>query len=994
MKKILVFLTVIFCLTFVLGSGLYASAVPNEVAVVLDGEALEFDVPGRLIGDRTMVPLRGIFESLGATVDWDGPTRTVTSTKDDVTVKLTIGKPELYKNGELHYTMDVVPVIIEEAGESRTLVPVRAVAEAFDCLVDWEAPTRTAIITSEKGNAVLANENASFYTIVYEAAIADAILGEINSGANIVRYGIGQNMKVITDKEAPPSSNEIVIGRTNRDGTKEFCDSIFPGNYAIKFDPENKRVYIAGGSLKDTIDAVSYFFNTYADKENKIFSVPYTLDYRKNDSAFTGKHEIYYGKSLFDAILGSDIRKGTLEYDSENTQLYSKYTVYPSSKAQILFSQTKSGTNIFSYDYYVIKYFQSQENGVLDTCVTANGASAKKVYPDFELDYYERWGASHPDGSNGVWKIATVSREGFDNAPAAALPHPDMTNQNLRFKPWHKITAKADSYFGIEYIGLFENEEDAYNFARKLEKLANPDVPVKSFNIVSDGKEITEISAYVGSAVEFKLDADPITSAINIEMTSDNPEVVKAAGGRLLALSKGTANITFTANEGLEGAEVFTKTLKVTVTGRRIESVKIDGVDIAEYKIVIPEGCDVSTKYAGYNISDYFMTHLGYAPEVVTDSTKATSYEILVGNTNRPESKTGISFKDTEYLLYKSGDKIVMQGNGIYVGSAVGEFINKHLEVGKSNVDITTIPTTAKAVPTPDFGDEYENVILMIGDGMGFNHINATLANGLDKFVAHELPVQGSAITRSYNSSVTDSAASATALATGYKTNNGVIGKNPYGVNVKNVRELAFEYGAQTAVITNDAITGATPGGFLVHNANRGNTAQISDDINALKREDKIDYIAGAVGSTIIDSLREALSTISDSDNPFFIMAEQTHNDGGGHNNNMPTVISATTNYNEEIAYAIQFTLCHPKTVLIVTADHETGGIVPDETNKYGYKFTTTNHSGADVPIFALGPCTEVFDGVRTENIDIARFIAKAYGAETFGQAEELDPAA
>ena len=167
-----------------------------------------------------------------------------------------------------------------------------------------------------------------------------------------------------------------------------------------------------------------------------------------------------------------------------------------------------------------------------------------------------------------------------------------------------------------------------------------------------------------------------------------------------------------------------------------------------------------------------------------------------------------------------------------------------------------------------------------------------------------------------------------------------------------------------------------------------------SDEINALKSEDKIDYIAGSVGMTIINSLREALRTISDSNNPFFIMAEQTHNDGGGHGNNMATVITATTNYNEEIAYAIQFTLCHPKTVLIVTADHETGGIVPDEGSKEGFKFTTTNHTGADVPIFAIGPSTEVFNDVRTENIDIARFIAKAFGAETFGQAEELDPAA
>ena len=111
-------------------------AVENEVKVTLDGFEIKFDVPGRLIGDRTMVPLRTIFEVLGAEVEWIPETREIISTCGEDTFKLAIGSSELYKNGELAYTMDVPPVIVEENGESRTLVPARAVSEAFGCTVD------------------------------------------------------------------------------------------------------------------------------------------------------------------------------------------------------------------------------------------------------------------------------------------------------------------------------------------------------------------------------------------------------------------------------------------------------------------------------------------------------------------------------------------------------------------------------------------------------------------------------------------------------------------------------------------------------------------------------------------------------------------------------------------------------------------------------------------------------------------------------------------
>lgn len=117
----------------------------NEISVVLDGKSILFDQPPIIVDGRTLVPLRAIFEELGATVDWDGNTQTVTSTKGKTTISMTIGNAEMYKNGEL-IVLDVPPQLIGD----RTLVPVRAVAEGFDCHVDWDGDTRTVIITIAK----------------------------------------------------------------------------------------------------------------------------------------------------------------------------------------------------------------------------------------------------------------------------------------------------------------------------------------------------------------------------------------------------------------------------------------------------------------------------------------------------------------------------------------------------------------------------------------------------------------------------------------------------------------------------------------------------------------------------------------------------------------------------------------------------------------------------------------------------------------------------
>lgn len=427
-----------------------------------------------------------------------------------------------------------------------------------------------------------------------------------------------------------------------------------------------------------------------------------------------------------------------------------------------------------------------------------------------------------------------------------------------------------------------------------------------------------------------------------------------------------------------------------------IGDVTFGNINLAEFGVVYPEGADLLTEYAALNLVDYIEINMGITLDIYSDSEDAREHEFLVGETNRPESDIAVYFDDGEYLLMQNEGKIVMQGEGIYVGAAVGAFISDYLESGDEKVSLDAIPTdviTEYYVPA----DYCSNVILMIGDGMGFNHINMALDNGLDTFYARLLDVQGSAITRSQSvlngsANYTDSAASATALACAYKTINGYLGMDPNKNSIKNVRELAYEAGAQTAVVTTDTITGATPSGFLCHHDNRNDSSILKTQITNLEKEGKVDYLAGSVGDNLTKETRTALKTIADSDDPFFIMVEGAYIDKVSHNNDYAAAIKNVIRFNDAIAYSLMFAMCHPGTAVIVTADHECGVLDEDPSAKFGYKYNSGNHSNRDVPVYAFGPEVEIFDDVATENIDIARFIAGVFGDYSFGQSVPVPP--
>lgn len=459
-------------------------------------------------------------------------------------------------------------------------------------------------------------------------------------------------------------------------------------------------------------------------------------------------------------------------------------------------------------------------------------------------------------------------------------------------------------------------------------------------------------------------------------------------------------------------------------------SLDINGINLRDYQIVVPEEADLLTYSAGLNVVDFFNAKMGITLPLVSDTELPSPYEFLIGQTNRPESQVSCELKADEYLLLQSENKLILQGNSYMIGGAFGALVRDYLDLTQINLKASwnQLPTVAEARKYV-FEEEYNNVILMIGDGMGFNQIEVAKANGLDSFVAELLPHKGEAITRSFSeiyqgAAYTDSAAAATALATGYKTINGFVGKNASLQDVTNVRELAFRYGAQTAIVTTDSITGATPSGFLAHASDRNETLKITRQITNLINAGMVDYCKGGADDKLLHHTRNALVEISDTSAPFFAMIEEAYIDKNCHNASMSGCINTVSRFNTSIAYVIEFILCHPGTALVITADHETGGItkskgsLEDMTNlispsilnqklqgyvknnikKYGYSFTaytgetSCSHTNADVPVYAIGPGTEIFNGVETENIDIARFIAKAYGAETFGQTEELPP--
>lgn len=162
MRKRLMCLLLSLLLIFSIFSSITVIAA-EEIKVVLDGQELLFDVPPQLINSRTMVPMRKIFEAMGANVEWDGNTQTINAQKDNITITMQIDNKVIIVNGD-KITLDVPPQLVN----SRTLVPARAVAESLKANVDWNGETKTVIISSNNTSNIDNSTYESAYDFLYD----------------------------------------------------------------------------------------------------------------------------------------------------------------------------------------------------------------------------------------------------------------------------------------------------------------------------------------------------------------------------------------------------------------------------------------------------------------------------------------------------------------------------------------------------------------------------------------------------------------------------------------------------------------------------------------------------------------------------------------------------------------------------------------------------------------------------------------------------------
>lgn len=305
-----------------------------------------------------------------------------------------------------------------------------------------------------------------------------------------------------------------------------------------------------------------------------------------------------------------------------------------------------------------------------------------------------------------------------------------------------------------------------------------------------------------------------------------------------------------------------------------------------------------------------------------------------------------------------------------------------------------------------------KNVILLIGDGNGLTQISsATLANGGELSLT-QLKSIGFIKTQSADDFTTDSAAAGTAIATGQKTNNRAIGTDKNGVALPSITEILSTNNFSTGVITTDGIAGATPSSFYAHRTDRGMVDGIAADLNKNtlqlfigQKEDAVKGIEdvgfkmisniGAIGKSThnkvgawldygkniplkehVEKLATAttngIAFLNAKQKPFFLMVEGAKIDSYGHENNISGVIAESISFDKAITQALQFADADKNTLVIITADHETGGLTIPQGNLEKHEieadFTTHDHTAMMVPIFAYGPMSQEFQGVYENN--------------------------
>ena len=335
------------------------------------------------------------------------------------------------------------------------------------------------------------------------------------------------------------------------------------------------------------------------------------------------------------------------------------------------------------------------------------------------------------------------------------------------------------------------------------------------------------------------------------------------------------------------------------------------------------------------------------------------------------------------------------------------------------------------------------NVILMIGDGMGIAQVstafyfNDTISN-FEQFNSI-----GFTKTSSSSHTITDSAAGATAMATGQQTYNRAIGVDKDSVSVPTILEELDAKGYQTGLISLTSITHATPASFYAHVKDRDQHEDIAMDLT----KGKVDFFAGGGweyftqredGKNLITQLEEsgyqidtlglnpynaekkngyllaktsmpsvidgrdsylqdattmALNYFDSKEDPFFLMVEGSFIDWGGHEKNDQMMIQETIDFDKTIGVVMDYMKKNTNTLLVVTADHETGGAAvgkyydvdpktakkTEDPTKVQVYFITDQHTGELIPIFAKGKGEELFGGIY-QNTQVYSKLRQALG--------------
>jgi alkaline phosphatase len=360
---------------------------------------------------------------------------------------------------------------------------------------------------------------------------------------------------------------------------------------------------------------------------------------------------------------------------------------------------------------------------------------------------------------------------------------------------------------------------------------------------------------------------------------------------------------------------------------------------------------------------------------------------------------------------------------------------------------MVAVETTVKGPRLSLVADQpIKNVIFMIGDGTGIAQLYSGQLHevGSDGYLhAQRLPITGIVKTYSEDNLITDSASGTTAYSCGIKTDNGVIAQDSEGNECVTLMELAQQAGMKTGLVATSGVTHATPASFATHIDSRNKYSEIAEqmvesevdvilgggleyfipsDSAGSNREDQLNLLSslrdqgysvvldrqamveedseqivglfspsGMPSENRVPSLAEmtnkAVESLSSNENGFFLMVEGSQIDWGGHANETPYVVREVKDFDDAIGVVLTFAQENPGTLVIITADHETGGMTINGVNRENtivdIAWTSTGHTGTPIPLMAYGPHAVEFSG-WWENTDIGKKVADLLGFENF----------